>query len=65
MSLMPSVKYTARQTPRRASHWRRTSFANTRSSDFAEYAHMAAMRSYDELGDWDGAHEMAAALFCD
>lgn len=28
-------------------------------SDFVEYACMAAMRSYDELGDWDGAHQMA------
>ena len=31
-------------------------------SNFAEYAYMAAMRSYDELGDWDGAHEMAQAI---
>ena len=28
-------------------------------SDFVEYACMAAMRSYDESGDWDGAHRMA------
>lgn len=31
-------------------------------SNFAEYAYMAAMRSYDEMGDWDGAHEMAGAI---
>ncbi len=28
-------------------------------SEFVEYACMAAMRSYEDLGNWDGAHRMA------